>query len=103
MGLIRVNDVNPVFSQELSDLQRSRAPPSSRIDNVHACTNIDRARCQQRTANGHQFRTVPALEQALQKKQRLMLPPAIVAAEVDDERPHPQASPGFGQDLWASF
>jgi hypothetical protein len=32
-----------------------------------------------------------------------MLPPSILTAEVDDERPHPQASPGFGQDLWASF
>jgi hypothetical protein len=32
-----------------------------------------------------------------------MLPAAIVTAEVDDERPHPQASPGLGQDRWMSF
>jgi hypothetical protein len=32
-----------------------------------------------------------------------MLPAAIITAEVDDEWPHPQASPGLGQDRWASF
>ena len=99
MGLIGVNDVKPVFSQELSDLQRGSAPAASHIDNMHACTEIGCVRCQQRIASGQQFRAVPVFEQALQKKQRLMLPPAIITAEVDYEWPHPLHVRKFRSDL----
>jgi hypothetical protein len=46
---------------------------------------------------------VAAFAQALQKEQSLMLPSAIFAAEVDNERAHVQASPGFGQDRRVNF
>ncbi len=50
-----------------------------------------------------QLGSMTACAQALQEKQRLVLSSTIVAAEVDDERAHAQASPGFGHGRCVSF
>ena len=103
MGLIRVNDVGTPLANQFADLQCSRKAPPPRFGNMHSRPGILGARFERRIADRYQFRSVAAFAQALQKQQSLMLPSAIVAAQVNNERAHAQASPGLGQDLWASF
>ena len=70
------------------------------------CTEIAcifRAAGQRGILDGNQFGSVAAREQSLQEQQRLMLPSAKFPSEVDNERAHAQASPGFGHERCVSF
>ena len=98
-----MDEIKAAFAHQLADLPRSREPAPIRIGNMHGRASFLRARSQERIANRNQFRGVAAVAQALQKEQSLMLPSAIFAAEVDNEGAHAQASPGLGQERWASF
>src|SRR5690348_11511634 len=98
-----MNDVVSAFAQQVSDLLCCREAAPSRIGLMHGRADFLRPGRQQRTANRNQFRNVSAFAQSLQQEQRLMLPSAIITAKVDNERAHAQASPGLGQDRWASF
>jgi len=46
---------------------------------------------------------VASRDEASQEQKRLVLTAAKIAAEVDNERAHVQASPGFGQDRRVNF
>ena len=67
----------------------------------HAC--MLRAAGQQRVAKRDQYGSVAARKQAPQQQQHLMLASAVIAAEIDNERTHAQASPGFGHERCVSF
>lgn len=58
---------------------------------------------QQRIAERDQFGNVAAREQTLQEQKCLVLSATVVPAEVDNQRAHAQASPGFGQEQCVSF
>ena len=62
-----------------------------------------RTASQQRISKCDQFRSVAALEQTPQQQKRLVLPATEIPAEVDNQRAHAQASPGFGHDRSVSF
>ena len=93
-----MNEVKPAFARQFADLYCGREPSPFRIGNIHGRADFHRARCQRRIADRNHFRGVAAFAQAMKKEQGLVLPAAIVATEVDNERAHAQASPGLGQD-----
>jgi hypothetical protein len=98
VGFIRMNEVNLALAHQPSNLPCSRKAPPLGIGNMHWHANFDCARGKMRISDRNQFGSVTPFAQSLQEEERLVLPAAIVAAKIDDERAHAQASPGFGQD-----
>ena len=98
-----MNDVHLPFSDKAPDGERGGklSPPAADAVSGDAC--ILRATSQQGIAKSDQSGSVPARERALQEQQCLMLSSTIVPPEVDNQRAHAQASPGFGHERCVSF
>ena len=65
---------------------------------MHGDARILRAASQQRIAQSDQFGSVAPRAQTAQQQQCLVLSSTVVTAEVDNQRAHAQASPGFGHE-----
>ena len=98
-----MNDVHSTPSQQTTDHQSGGKASASRGNAMHGDACIFRAASQQGIAEGDQFGGVAAREQAPHEQQRLMLSSTIIPTEVDNQRVHAQASPGFGHERCVSF
>ena len=70
---------------------------------MHGDACILRPPSQKRIVKRNQFGSVAAGEQSLQEQECLILPSTVIPAEVDKQRAHAQASPGFGHGRCVSF
>ena len=93
-----MNDVHSSPLHQTTDRQSGRETPASRRNAMHRDACIFRSPSQQGIAKRDQFGSVAAREQTSQEQQRLVLSSSIFPAEIDDERAHAQASPGFGHE-----
>ena len=98
-----MNDMHSPFSYQAANLQHGGKAPKSRRNIVHDNACIPRLLRKQRIANCDQFGVVAPREQSAQEQKRLMLSTAVTSAQVDDQRAHAQASPGFGHGRCVSF
>ena len=78
------------------------APPTGR-DAMRGDSCFLCALGQQGITYGDELGSVAAGLQAAQEKKALVLATTEVAAQIDDERAHRQASPGLGQERRVSF
>ena len=70
---------------------------------MHGDACILRPASQKRIPKRSQLGSVAAGEQSLQEQERLILSSTVISAEVDNQRAHAQASPGFGHERCVSF
>ena len=98
-----MNDIHSTPSHQPPDRQSGGKAPARLGDLMDDDARILRAARQQRISNRDQFGSVAAFEQAPQEQERLILSTTKVPAEVDNQRAHAQASPGFGHDRCVSF
>src|SRR5258708_133860 len=83
--------------------QRGGKTPAPRGNAMHGDARIPGAASQQRIAKRDQFGSMAAREQTSQKQKGLVLSATIIPAEVDNQRAHAQASPGFGHERCVNF
>ena len=108
---IRVNNVHAasgarpgvLFAQQPANVERGGNAPASRRNAVNRNSRIVRAIRQLAIAHRNQFRGMSARVQALQQQQRLVLSPAVILSEIDNQRAHSYTLPGLGQERRVSF
>ena len=103
MRFIRVDNTHVPSTNHTANLQTSGKAPAVQGNTMHGDAHVLRPHCQKGILNGNQFGSVTPRKQSLQKQESLVLSSAIIPAEIDDQRAHAQASPGFGHERCVSF
>jgi hypothetical protein len=83
-----MNEIHAAFADQPPDDARGAQPAPTWINDVRRDARILRAARQQGVAQGYQFGSVPTGEQSAQQQKPLVLPPAKIPAQVDEEWAH---------------
>ena len=103
MRFVGMEDIRSTPSDQLPDRESGIQPAPPTVDAVCGDACILRAASQQRITKCDQFGSVATREQSSQEQKCLVLSTTEVPAEVDNQRAHAQASPGFGHERCVSF
>ncbi len=98
-----MDDIRSTSSQQTPDRQSGGKASASVGDTMDGDAGMLCPASQQGIAQRDQFGSVAAREQSPQEQKRLVLSTTEVPAEVDNQRAHAQASPGFGHEQCVSF